>query len=139
LVKVNNRQWTEKNFIYADSSWFRLFHFEFLAGNAAQFGTRNGVILTTALAQRYFGGNTAVGGTITIDSTGYSVLGVVADNPGNSSFQFDLFLPQAAWFREPGHARAKSDWANFSARTFIRLSPGAAIGNCAAQLNAWIR
>lgn len=139
LLHVNTLDWTEKKFIYADANWFRLFHFDFLSGSAAEFGVKNGVILTATLAERYFGRSPAVGQIITIDSTDYSVLGVIRDNPTNSSFQFDLFIPLKAYFKDPSRAFVQTNWRSFTARTFIRLRTGTPSDECTRQLNALMK
>ena len=85
IIHIDAEIRTAKNFIFADSNWFQFFQYDFLAGSGRDFGRRNGIILTARLAERYFGAGTAVGRAVRIDSTDYYILGVIKDNPANSS------------------------------------------------------
>jgi putative ABC transport system permease protein len=125
----------ERKVMFADSNWFRLFRYDFIAGNAQGFGTGNGIILTRSLAVSYFGTAVAVGQNIRIDSNNFTILGVVRDNPVNSSFQHQLFLPMRARFASPAdRAAANRRWTAYAAKTFVRLQPGANADQCARQL-----
>jgi putative ABC transport system permease protein len=139
LIRIDNQSYSEKNVVYTDTNWFHLFHYDFLAGNGQDFGLKNGLILTSILAKRFFGRIPAVGRTVRVDSTDYTVLGVVADNPTNSSFQFDLFLPLRSRFPAPALAKALGNWRVFTAKTFIRLKPGTDADRCAKQLDEFMR
>jgi putative ABC transport system permease protein len=118
IIHIAARIQTEKNFVFADRNWFQFFHYNFLAGGGQDFGRKNGIILTASLAKRYFGSGAAVGRTIMMDSIDYNILGVIEDNPANSSFQFDLFLPLQSYFTDPSRAQARTNWGGFSAKTF---------------------
>jgi putative ABC transport system permease protein len=127
---------TEKKMMFTDSSWFRLFHYDFIAGGPRQFGTENGIIMTRSLATSYFGRTAALGRNIRIDSNNYVVMGIVKDNPVNSSFQYRLFLPLQTRFASASErVAAYQGWRMHAAKTFIRLRPGADAAGCARQMD----
>jgi putative ABC transport system permease protein len=139
---INGQIYPEKNVVFADSNWFDLFHYDFIEGNASTFDRNSdGIVLTRKLAEKYFGKANAIGQVIRIDSTDYQVKAVVGDNPSNSSFRFDLFLPLTARFANASanEQRAFSSWTSFNAKTFIRIRPDARIEKCAAKIDALLR
>lgn len=93
VVWNNDVPITETRFMYADSSFFDVFHYEWLQGNAsnALHGARK-VVLTQSAAQKYFGNESPLGKTLLTgsDRTPYEVTGVMKDYPSNSQFTFDF-------------------------------------------------
>jgi ABC-type antimicrobial peptide transport system permease subunit len=120
-LKILNNVFKGKNIAYVDKEWFELFHYDFIAGNKVGFGTdANSIILTKTTAQKYYGRNDPVGQIIRIDSVVFKVDAVIEDNPSNSSFQFDIYLPITCYFKaNPNEARA---WLSFKDQTFIKIS-----------------
>ncbi len=88
---------------FADPSFFRVFSFPLLEGDARTALDGPGkTILTASLAQALFGDADPVGETVYVERTGFglrdpaplaaTVTGVAADPPGASSFQFELLV-----------------------------------------------
>lgn len=93
IVVFNNEPVMERNFMFADSSFFNAFHYEMLQGNPAT--ALNGpdkVVLTETTANRYFGNENVLGKTLLIgnDAKPYEVTGVMRDYPANSQMKFDF-------------------------------------------------
>jgi putative ABC transport system permease protein len=86
LFKENSR------FIYADSNFFRFFSFRLLRGSTdAVLARPFTVVLTQAVAKKYFGNSDPVGKTLTLDKQyALEVTGVAADMPSNTSLTFDM-------------------------------------------------
>ncbi len=62
VVKAGDQLFEEKNFYYADSTFFQVFSFGLLRGNASQvLEAPNQVVLTESTVRRYFGGAEPVG------------------------------------------------------------------------------
>ncbi|HWB24250.1 MAG TPA: ABC transporter permease [Chitinophagaceae bacterium] len=124
--KYRNELFTEKSSAYVDKNWFKTFHYDFLEGSTSAF-LKNpfSVILTQSKAKKYFGGNSAVGQVLAIDSVNYTVQGVVKDNPTNSSFQYDVLLPVDAYLSDSSARKNSEQWGNFNFITFLRLNQNA--------------
>jgi putative ABC transport system permease protein len=124
VLNINETFFKEKSLVYVDKNWFVFFHYDFISGNASSFNQNlNSIILTESLAKKYYGNKMAVGEIIHIDSGNYRVQGVIKDNPSNSSFQYNIFLPEEAYFKtRPGEA---ANWRNFPCETFIRTKENA--------------
>lgn len=92
IVKYNSKVFNEKDFVYADSTFFDIFSFSLVQGNAKNaLLNPNSVVLTSITAKKYFGTSFALGKTLTINSKDdYVVTGVIKDIPGNSQIKFDF-------------------------------------------------
>jgi putative ABC transport system permease protein len=101
IVKYREKLFNEKRFMYADSSFFDIFSFSLLRGNAATAlsGPRK-VIVTASTARQYFGAEEPLGKMIRVDNdtTGYIVTGVMKDLPSNSQFKFDFLASFSSLF-----------------------------------------
>ena len=133
-LRANNQTYAEKgnDLGYADENFLDVFGgFRVLYGNAAQpFPTPNSVVLTEAVAQKYFGTANAVGKTITVVDSNrvFTVGAVLADMPDNSSYHRKIIFPMALRKRLfTGNGPWKlmdDDWGNFSFATYVKVAPG---------------
>jgi predicted permease len=134
-IHIGDQFFTEKNGAYVDSSWFDIFHFDFIQGNAAAFlSDPYTILLTNSTAKKYFGDKPALGQTIRIDTLNYRVAAIVKDNPANSSFQYDVLMPLAGFLANPQNRKNDMQPGNFNYRTFLRLRTGADSGKVAAAI-----
>ncbi|SIT94365.1 ABC transporter permease [Pontibacter indicus] len=111
------------NGVYADSTFFQVFSFPLLQGDAAQVLQQpKTVVISDSLALKLFGTREAVGKLVKLNNTeSYTVSGVMQSVPKNSSLQFEYVIPFADyaamhdWIKE---------WGNYSLRTYVQLQPG---------------
>lgn len=82
----------EKEFFYADSTFFDVFSFSLIKGDPSTvLAGPNQVVLTKSIAQKYFGDVDPIGQSLVLRSgQNFTVLGVVEDVPHNSHIQFDI-------------------------------------------------
>ncbi|HMH32707.1 MAG TPA: ABC transporter permease, partial [Puia sp.] len=93
IVKFNDKLLNEPRFMYADSTFFNMFSFRVLEGNAIEaLSGINKVLLTRSTAKKWFTGQDPVGKTINIgaDAIPYQVTGIMEDCPANSQIKFDF-------------------------------------------------
>lgn len=91
VITYSNNTFEEKNFLYADSSFFRMFSFPLLEGNASTvLNESNKIVITQRTAKKYFGSEAPVGKIIKVGDTDFEITGVAADVPSNSQMQFDF-------------------------------------------------
>jgi putative ABC transport system permease protein len=98
LVKCEKQDLEALNFsesgaIAVDSTFLKLFGFEFKEGNVGALNTPKSVVLTEKMAQKYFGSEAAIGKNISFNDRLFTVKGILKDLPINSSIQFDFLLP----------------------------------------------
>ena len=123
-IHYNGELRSEKNWAYIDEQWFNMFHYDFIDGNSSSFEKNPfSLIITASTAKRYFGNREAIGQVLKLDTVNYQVQAVVADNPANSSFQFDILVPLAAKFTDPNEKKQSLEWGNFNDLTFLKLAP----------------
>lgn len=119
VVKNDEKMFTEKKFMFADSTFFQLFQYTLLNGDART--ALNGpdrVILTESTAKKYFGDEDPVGKILKVSSNGldYLVTGVMKDYPENSQMKFD-FLASFSSLR----ANQEETYWNANYTTFLLL------------------
>lgn len=136
---IKGEFYPEDKCAYVDSSFFHVFDYEFKAGSATDLQQHPfSMILTERTVKKYFGNENAIGKLIRVDTVDYQVRGVIADNPVNSSFQYDVLVPLAARTANPRNKKNDESWGNFHYLTFLKLTPSAQPKAVAAKLKAII-
>ncbi|MCY7349422.1 MAG: ABC transporter permease [Cytophagaceae bacterium] len=120
---------------YVDSTFFRVFTFPFKYGDpATALLNKRSVVLSEKTAQNLFGDTNPVGKYVTVsDTLHYAVTGVLERLPSNSSQQFEVLMPAANLYDNPGF-RENADWSNTFATTFILLKKDANPARLEAKL-----
>lgn len=92
LIQYNDKIFNERRFFFADSSFFQVFDFEFVAGDpTTALNEVNAVVITASTARRYFGDENPMGKIFRIENQAdLLVTGIIKDVPENSHFQFDM-------------------------------------------------
>ena len=107
---------------YADSNFFQVFSLPLIKGNAATaLAEPNTVIITTTLAEKYFGDAEPIGKVITLKDRNASltVTGIIHEVPENSHFHADLFASMS------GLAEARDQsWMTSNFYTYVVLRKG---------------
>ena len=99
--KDRNVSFTENRIFSADSSFFKVFSFPLIHGDAQTALSRaHSIVLTRAASRKYFGNENPIGKALLIrvpwgQETTYEVTGVTEDIPENSRFQFDFLVAQS--------------------------------------------
>lgn len=138
IVHYNDKLINEKNFMFADPSFFDLFSFKLLRGEPSNvLKAPNQVVVTESTAKRYFGDEDPVGKVLKVgtDTTLYQVTGVIQDCPSNSQIKFDFL---ASWSSLGLADEEKSYWdANYT--TYFLLKDKEAIGPLQAKITPFMR
>jgi putative ABC transport system permease protein len=124
LVKYGNKKINEDKLYRVDSSFFDVFTFPFVHGNARDaFKEVQSIVLTESSAKRYFGNDNPLGKTLQIDRLGnLMVTGVVKDVPNASHFHFDFLIST----RKFG-GNIDADWGFYNFYTYVKLKPNSDI------------
>ncbi|HWB26650.1 MAG TPA: ABC transporter permease [Chitinophagaceae bacterium] len=136
VVKYKDRLFTEKNVLYADAPFFKIFSFSLLQGDAADVLSQpNEVVITRSMADKYFGSENPVGKTLNFGTRGdYIVTGVCKDVPGNSQIQFDFV---ASFTSLP--ASKTEEWWTQNYITYLLLHKGTNIADAQKQVDNYMR
>ncbi|CAL1519578.1 ABC transporter permease [Chitinophaga sp. MM2321] len=140
LFKYGEKVFTEEASAFTDPSFFTVFDFPLIRGNAANpFPDNNSVVLTTSTAKRYFGEQDPIGKVLTADgTTSFTVSGVIPDFPKNSSIRYDLLLPMSL-LKQMGSRQSPAydmdnNFTQFSFETYLLLQPGTSLKTVADKL-----
>lgn len=92
IVSLDAEPFYEDGLLYTDPSFFEVFDFPLLRGDAKTALAQPGsVVLTPRIAQKYFGDEDPIGQSLTVsDSLVLEVTGLLRPIPSNTQLQFDL-------------------------------------------------
>jgi len=124
VFNINGYLAYEKKCAYVDGDWFSIFHYDFIEGNATSFGENlYSIIFTESTAKKYFGSHKALNANIRINNNDFTVTGIVADPPSNSSFQYNAFIPLAVSLTNKELRENDEQWSNSNYITFVKFRP----------------
>lgn len=92
VVNIGDENFEEKNFVFADSGFFKMFNFNLLQGNPET--VLNGpskMVITRSAAMKYFGSLDVVGRNMKVGTwDDFTITGVAEDCPENSQIRFEM-------------------------------------------------
>lgn len=134
----NSKFKEELGVLYVQGSFFRLFNFPWLAGDAASMDKPGTAALSLSYASKYFGDwHTAIGKSIRVDNNQtFLITGVYSDPPANTDMQVHVALSYLSL-----KSATDTNWGNLwsSNMCFIRVAPGESTGLLQAQLTHFAR
>jgi putative ABC transport system permease protein len=128
--------------LFAEPSFFRMFGFSMLEGNAATaLNEPFSIVLTEKSADKFFPRESALGKTLEIRGYGaFKVTGVLAAFPGKTHLEFEALASAAsipALEKSEVMLKISDDWHDYySTYTFVRLRPGSSVAQTEAALAA---
>lgn len=109
-----------ESFVYADADFFKMFSFRLISGNADElFKSKDEIVLTPALAGKYFSDADPLGKVLQLDNRSLTVTGIIESPPANSSLDFKAIVPIEGW--RAYNERNLSQWRNLGFPTFVQL------------------
>lgn len=135
VIKRNNDIFSEQ-VTWVDKSFFNIFSFPLLLGNASSVLTdHHSMVLSETAAIKYFGTTQIAGKTLRLEINGkfepFTVTGVAKDAPKNSSIQFNILLP-FSYFET---VSPDNGWMWVSFPTYFLISPGANLQGVARKMD----
>ncbi len=129
---------------FADPDFFRMMPFPTVAGDlATALDAPDGLVITRAIARRYFGDENPLGQTLEVNrSVPLRVLALIDDLPGNTHFSFRMVASSKSFFSNQSVAKnqpAVSDSMWLGAFTYFRLREGAGIARVEADLKNFLQ
>lgn len=126
----------EEQAIYVDATFFDVFSFPLVPGSRV-FDKPHEVMLSPAMAKKYFGDANPVGQTLSLQLDEgfqvYTVAGVTEAVPENSSIDFDVVLPFSQRYQVKPASDADS-WDTYGVTGFVQLSTNADTAAVSEQL-----
>jgi len=132
----------EEEVVFADPTVLEVFTFPLRSGTTTALERRDGVVLSAAMARKYFGRTDPVGQTFDIRFQGQfepHVVTAVAEVPSNSTVRFDVLLPfERAYDQYPWMETRAGRFDASSTLTYVQLREGADVAAVEAKMDAFI-
>jgi len=107
----------EKSFLYAEPSFFKIFSFKLLRGDAANaLNTNDKIVITQTAAKKYFAEEDPIGKVLKVGDKNFMVSAIAADAPTNSQIQFDFIVPFSVL-----DAAKTEEWTSANYMTYLLL------------------
>jgi putative ABC transport system permease protein len=137
----NDIRFDEKNLLAVDTTFFDVFGFPVLRGDAKRaLKTVNGLLISESIAKKYFNDADPIGKHLIVypDSALLEVMAVFKDVPQQSHFHFDMLI---SYVREKSFDPYDEyyTWADFGHFNYIRLKPGTDPKAFEDKLMPWMR
>lgn len=141
LVRSGNEFFKESAH-FVDPNFFSFFNFQLLDGSSDQVLSKpNGLVLTEAMAIKYFGRVSPIGKSLRISYQGkdeiFEVTGVAANPPANSSLQYTFLAPLSFLYQDDPEVLV-SKWDNFPMTSFVRIRDKQDLNSLREKLPAFI-
>jgi putative ABC transport system permease protein len=109
---------------FVDPDFLAMFSFPLQAGNAeTALQEPNSIIISQALARKYFDGEDALGKSLVVNNKDHVVVtGILEAIPRTSSLEFDYLMPFDFYFEM--NKSWLDQWGNNNIRTYIQLPEG---------------
>lgn len=134
-----NTRFDEKEILAVDSTFFQVFDFRLIRGDAEKaLREPGGIILTEETAERYFGSQNPIGKRLVFnENTELEVMAVVENVPAAAHFRFNFLVsyltlkggdPESQFFQ----------WADFGHYNYLLLQEGADASGLEVKIPEWI-
>lgn len=141
IMSYEDQEHRERNVFLADGSLFDILDVTFVQGHpATALNAPNSIVLTEAMARKYFGDRNPLGALLTFTfegTTTFEVTGVVQAFPENSHFNFDAFL-SFGYLDNLFQSSMADDWDTNMAGLYIRVPNQQAAASLERQLPALV-
>ncbi|HMG09133.1 MAG TPA: ABC transporter permease [Mucilaginibacter sp.] len=142
IFSYKDKVFNETGGAYIDPSLLKIFDFKLLQGDRNKpFLNDQSVLITKSTAEKYFGNENPMGKVIQGDhKDNFTVSGVLADFPDNSSIRCDMFfsmnLRAKQYTGDSFWKTMDNDWGNFGYTTFLEVRPGTDLKSIGQKLIA---
>jgi ABC-type antimicrobial peptide transport system permease subunit len=122
LITINNQKYNEKNYMFADQQFLKIFDYTWIKGNpGTALSEPNNAVLTKSMVKKYFGDADAMGQMINLDNRfNLKVAGIIEDVPGNTTLPF-TFLVSFETIKEDVKGMMNEFYAIAGGNTYILL------------------
>jgi putative ABC transport system permease protein len=112
--KGDEKAFYEEDIVRTDSTYFKVFNHEFVAGDPNTCLTDvNTLVVTESIAKKYFGDEDPLNKSLIIADESWKVTGVIKDVPENTHLKFDILLSRLIdreWVMEKGQLKSEAFW-----------------------------
>jgi len=134
-VQYGDKLFNEHKMLVADESFFKIFSFKFLEGNAATALSRvESIVITQSIAKKYFGNADPMGKIMKVNTKrNMLVTGVIEDVPAYSQLKFDMMGTYAMLDRSKTR-----QWDSANDYSYLLLKPDVNNQVLEKKINAYL-
>jgi putative ABC transport system permease protein len=134
VISTGDKIFEEKNFLYADSSFFSIFSFPLIKGNAATaLDAPEKMVLTVSTAKKYFGKEDPIGKILKVgNNRDFIITGITEDAPQNSQITFDFI----ASFKSLNASKTEK-WNEANYITYLKLKNNHSLTHLLEKISAY--
>lgn len=138
-LRYGDIRFDEREILSVDSTFLRVFPFRLIAGDPnIALKKVGGIVLTKAVAQKYFGSDNPIGKTLKMnEAMDLEVTGIVENVPHNAHFHFD-FLISYTTLKAHNPDDSFYEWGDFGHYNYIMLKPGSDPLKVEDVINKWV-
>ncbi len=140
LVRRGEVKVSEQKFYWADPDFFKVLPLAAVAGDpATALRQPDGLVVTRAIARKYFGRDDAIGGTLLVDGHPLRVTAVIQDLPSDTHLDVDFIGSGLSAFSNTRNLERINGPGSFSFNSYayLRLKPGTSPAPLAQALPAF--
>jgi putative ABC transport system permease protein len=140
-VRYGDAEFEETKFYLVDSSFFTVFNFDFQYGNATKaFENTNSVVLTEAMAKKYFGDTNPMGKLLQLqDTVTLKVTGVLKPIKGKTHLEFDFLANAKPYLNQFIGFRVDHAYVGLWYYCYVVLQPGSSPATLESKLPAFVK
>lgn len=140
LISRDEIKFYEERVFFADSTLFNIFDFELESGNPAlALRDKNSIVITSALAKKYFNNDDAIGKTLRFNNlVDLKITGILKEIPAQSHFVADAFITFSSLDDLIGEKRL-THWGWMDHYTYVLLAPRTNVESLESKLPEFIK
>jgi putative ABC transport system permease protein len=136
ILKSGDKIFDEPRILYADPSFFKMFSFHIVEGDASTaLDALDKIVVTQSMAKKYFGDEDALNKTLVSGGKSLRVSAICEDVPQNSQIKFDF----ATQFLNLGNGVDKEQWWTANWITYLLLHNEKDIPQLRQQIAAYMK
>jgi putative ABC transport system permease protein len=128
-IKYNAESLDQTRLFFADTSFFDVFELNIVKGSLNKLNAPFTVVITSSVAEKYFGNTDPVGKSIRRGDIRYDIIAVCEDMPDASHLHFDFIASLASIEKMPGMNKQifekwENNWKLLTCYTYAKVKPG---------------
>lgn len=126
MVRYGELYFDEQDLVAVDSTYFEIFNYDFIHGNAESvLRESNEIVITESIANKYFEDENPMNKVLLVRSNEqYVVSGVVKDPPKNTHLEHTMFIPIEPLYR---NTEDYNDWFSHFLSCYILSTPSVSV------------
>lgn len=135
VIASNDVIFSEKNVLYADPNFFKVFSFNLIKGDVnSALNAPEKIVITQKAVKKYFGNDEAIGKVLKVGPLNFTVSAIADNVPSNSQIQFDFVVPFSHYMDRNG----PEQWWTANNMTYLLLDDKVQLESMQKQVSAYM-